>query len=321
MQALRSSRLLEVFAFILAATLAFALMSHAAHGAPLQTQDAVYHASAAVSDVGHGALRAGGPILTVPPDPIDNPGGALESARAAYRDGGGIGLTLVICFLLVLLARRYVSWLQTGRRAVVVASILTALVTAIATFTGEGPTLAWLIGAVTSGVLLYLRPEAPPPAAPSTRAVTSPILFVLAAGLLLLTSCTGTQRSAVRHAGAAGVDAGLVCQQSSLTGLAGETYELARGYLWSRISGDGEVDTEAIRAAAREVRSDAGRCAFAAAMASLTDLLAQRRGALAVGPSPAQQMRQAFAEVQQFEWRVHVTVKATPADDPDEGGQ
>lgn len=150
--------------------------------------------------------------------------------------------------------------------------------------------------------------DRPEPGSPSSRAVTAPVALVL---LLALSSCTGAQRSVVRHAGATGVDAGLVCQASSLTGLAGEAYQLARSYLWSRISGDGEVDIEAIRAAAREVKSDAGRCAFAAAMASLADLLSQRRGALAVSPSPAQQLQRAFAEIQQFEWQVRVTIKTS----------
>jgi len=158
-----SFRLSLALAFIVSFLIAFALLSHAAHGAPADPESP--DASPPVA-MGSGSTTTPPvptpPSLTVPPDPIENPGGALDAARAAWRDGGWIGVMLVGVYLLVLAAKRYVSWLATGRRAVVVASLMTALVTAISTFTGAGPTLSWAVNALVAGVLLYLRPESKP---------------------------------------------------------------------------------------------------------------------------------------------------------------
>lgn len=99
------------------------------------------------------------PSLTVPPDPVDDPAGAIDALRAAWRDGRLLGTTLVALYLLILVAKRYVSWLATGRRAVVVAALTTALVTAISTLTSGTASLAWAIEAISVGVLLYLRSE------------------------------------------------------------------------------------------------------------------------------------------------------------------
>lgn len=149
-----------VIAGLLAIGLALSMLSGAHATATFEVAGAT---AAPLSEVPPPSAVDAGPVaapsLTVPPDPIDNPGGALDAARAAWRDGGWLGVTLVAVYLLVLLAKRYVSWLTTGRRAVVVAALLTALVTAISTFTGAGPTLSWAINALVAGVLLYLRPE------------------------------------------------------------------------------------------------------------------------------------------------------------------
>lgn len=154
-----SNRLTLALAFVVSFLIAFALLSRAAHGAPADPDapDASPPVAMGTSNATTPPLVA--PSLTVPPDPIDNPGGALDAARSAWRDGGWLGVTLAGLYMLVLVARRYVPWLATGRRAVVVAALLTALVTGISTFTGGEPTLAWGINALVAGILLYLRPE------------------------------------------------------------------------------------------------------------------------------------------------------------------
>jgi hypothetical protein len=156
-----SSRMSLALAFIVSFLIAFALLSRAAHGAPadLDAPDASPPVAMGTSNATTPPLVAS-PSLTVPPDPIDDPSGAIDALRAAWRDGRLLGTTLVVLYLLILFAKRYVSWLATGRRAVVVAALTTALVTAISTLTSGTATLAWALEAVSVGVLLYLRSEA-----------------------------------------------------------------------------------------------------------------------------------------------------------------
>lgn len=142
------------------------------------------------------------------------------------------------------------------------------------------------------------------PQTPSSRASTAPIVGVM---LLVIAGavvgCTAHQREVARAGAGAGADTALRCQSDSLAGLALEAYELARHYLVSTISGAGEVDTTAIRIAARQVRTDAGRCAFAAALAAVTEAMSQRKGALGVGPSPAYVLRRTLGEVARDDWQ------------------
>lgn len=113
--------------------------------------------------------------------------------------------------------------------------------------------------------------------------------------------------ASVRPAFRAGVDAALVCQRENLAGLAYEAFEVARRYLSTTIAGDGSVDTAAIRAAARMVRTDAGRCAFAAALAALaasTSGPTQMAGTL---PS-SYVLRRGLADIAREDWHVRLTL-------------
>ena len=116
--------------------------------------------------------------------------------------------------------------------------------------------------------------------------------------LMAISSC-----ATAKHAVAVGADTAIVCQTESLTGLAYEAYELSRVFVMHQITGAGDVDTAAIRAAARAVKSDAGRCAFAAAMAAATDVLQARRGALGVGPPPSYVLRETLAVIARDDWQ------------------
>jgi hypothetical protein len=72
------------------------------------------------------------------------------------------------------------------------------------------------------------------------------------------------------------------------------------------------------------VRTDAGRCAFAAALAAVTEAMAQRRGALGVGPSPAYVLRRELEVITRYDWQRQLRLDGEaigPSDDPDEGGQ
>ena len=158
---IRSHRF-QVYALSTISLLASLLVTrHMAYGAAAEPAivDVAAAPDVATTPVPVASTPAAAPTLQVPPDPLDDPSGAVDAARSAWRDGGWLGVALVVFYLGVLVAKRWVSWLQTGRRAVVVASVLTALVTAIATFSGGTPTLSWAANALIAGVLLYLRPE------------------------------------------------------------------------------------------------------------------------------------------------------------------
>jgi hypothetical protein len=163
----------------------------------------------------------------------------------------------------------------------------------LGSLTGTG-----LAVAAAGAAALVQDPRDRPPSAPaSTRAATAPIV-ALVLGLLVTSSC-----ATVRKAGAAGASTALVCQRAKPEGLALEAYELAQHYVVSLIAGSGEVDTEALRIAARQVRTDAGRCAFAAALAAVSEAMSQRRGALGVGPSPAYVLRRELEAIAREDWQ------------------
>lgn len=149
--------------------------------------------------------------------------------------------------------------------------------------------------------LLRLADAKVPPA--STRAATAPLTVALLLGLVMASSC-----ATVRRAGAAGAAVGLDCQAASVQATVLEAGSLARAYVLSTISGSGSVDTTALRAAARDLRSDALRCAFAAALAGLAEAASsppdpESPQSLGLQLDPAQ-LRAAVREIAESEWGI-----------------
>lgn len=117
-------------------------------------------------------LDAVGPEVYVParttatlPDPAAAP---LESASLLwrlYKAGHLIPALVLLAFFGLTLAQRWVAWLRTGYRKLVVASALAGLAM-LAERAAEGttPSLPMLMGAFGVALALYTRGDAPPPA-------------------------------------------------------------------------------------------------------------------------------------------------------------
>lgn len=124
------------------------------------------------------ASLTGGPTITAtqsPPDPELDTSGFVDEVSVAWKRGAYLTVCLLIAYGGLLVARKRIKWLATGRRAVVSAAGVTALATAILGLsTGHAPTLAWAINALAAGFALYLRPE------PSDNIVHLPALDQIA---------------------------------------------------------------------------------------------------------------------------------------------
>lgn len=208
--------------------------------------------------------------------------------------GGSVGGALLTAALAHVTPSWGLIWasIQVGATAVGGYVALKRLV--IAPLRSRAASWPWPLRALYSMVAWIFDRQAPPPPAATS------VLLVL---MVSLGGC-----ATARHVTAVGVSTALDCQTATLTGLAGEAFELAKNFMISTIADDGTVDTGAIREAARAVRSDAGRCAFAAAMAAIADVASQRRGALSIGPSPSTLLRETMASIGRFDWSRPVTL-------------
>ena len=75
---------------------------------------------------GDGGEGSGSGSASVP-DPIDDTGGWLSDAIAAFRAGQYLSVVLLVIFAGVRLAQAKIAWLAVGRRAVLTAAALTTL--------------------------------------------------------------------------------------------------------------------------------------------------------------------------------------------------
>ncbi|MGL5362859.1 MAG: hypothetical protein ACRDBH_08265, partial [Bosea sp. (in: a-proteobacteria)] len=142
------------------------------------------------------------------------------------------------------------------------------------------------------------------PQTPSSRASTAPIvgvvLLVIAGAVV---GCTAHQREVARAGAGVGVSAMLKCKRADFTDLALEVYNITHAFLVRTVSGAGEVDTKAIRDEAKKFSTIDGRCGFAAALATVTEIMRNRKGALGIGPSPAYVLRRTLEEVARDDWQ------------------
>lgn len=142
------------------------------------------------------------------------------------------------------------------------------------------------------------------PQTASSRASTAQILgVVLLVFGVAVVGCTAHQREVARAGAGAGARTALLCQSANLEGVALETYRWAYSKVYSLVAPSGEVDTSELRKQARKMQDDAKQCGFAAALAAVTEIMAQRRGALGVGPSPAYVLRRELESIARDDWK------------------
>lgn len=100
-------------------------------------------------------------VAPAPPDiadPVAAPGDFIDDVRNAYQWGGWLGVTLLIAYALLMLLQRWIAYLRTGWRKVVIASAFTALIAMIAALSeGEPPSLSLIVNALVAAALLAIR--------------------------------------------------------------------------------------------------------------------------------------------------------------------
>jgi hypothetical protein len=98
-----------------------------------------------------------------PADPIAAPGDFIDDTREAYQRGGWLGATLLLLYGALLVLQRWIAYLRTGWRKVVIASALTALVALIAALSnGDPPTFSLVANTLVAAALLAIKTVAAP---------------------------------------------------------------------------------------------------------------------------------------------------------------
>jgi len=93
------------------------------------------------------------------PDPVEDPGGFVDSVRKLYKGGALVPAILLAAYGLLVLLRNRVAWLRTGKRAVYTAAAVTFLTgCAEAAARGTTPTLGVIVGALFAAITLALQP-------------------------------------------------------------------------------------------------------------------------------------------------------------------
>lgn len=160
MQSVRNA--LIVFALGFVAVMATFWLSNAiARGQPAPDLDA--GAAVVTSDIATAPTK---PPESVPaaavvaaPDPVADPGGFVDAVRKLWSGGALVPAVLLALYGVLLLARKHVTWLQTGKRAVYTAAVLTFLTgCAEAASRGNTPTLGVIVGALFGAITLALQP-------------------------------------------------------------------------------------------------------------------------------------------------------------------
>jgi hypothetical protein len=97
----------------------------------------------------------------VPPaiaDPVAAPADFVDDVRGSYQKGGWLAVTLALIYGLLLVLQRWIAYLRTGWRKVVIASALTALLALIAALSnGDPPSLALVANVIGAAVLLAVK--------------------------------------------------------------------------------------------------------------------------------------------------------------------
>lgn len=295
---------LFVVASLVAVLLSWAVLDHLVAGIP-----AAAAAAPGIADE-PAALAAATPQL---PDPVDRPFEFWEQARQLRNSGGlYVVILLVLSALSQALGRRLRP--DTGAppatgwrgRAITVLSTIGVLSAALVDLVAGGLTGGGFLVAAAGGAVALRDPRdrsAEPAAAPAPKKAET--LAMLLLGSLLISGC-----ATARTASGAGAAAGLDCTTPALSAAVDEAAALARAFVLAQIGGDGKVDGAALRAAARQLKSDALRCSLVAAIAAIAALAEEphprRLMATQLPPNPAE--LRAVARQIEVDWGIDVKV-------------
>lgn len=100
------------------------------------------------------------PVL---PDPVEAPGDSASLLYKLYKAGHLVPALIIGAFFLLLLLRRWIAWLRTGYRALIVASTLGGLgMLAERVADGTTPSFPMIMGALGVALALYVKAEGEP---------------------------------------------------------------------------------------------------------------------------------------------------------------
>ena len=117
--------------------------------------------SASAPEAGSGSAA---PAVTKIPDPVKDPGGALEELNKLYKNGAFAGLFYLLGFFALVYAERKIKWLSTGYRKVAVASLLYgAGMLAERAISGTTPNASMIVGALTASPVFAFKAVGPKP--------------------------------------------------------------------------------------------------------------------------------------------------------------
>lgn len=229
-------------------------------------------------------------------DPIVAPTDAYADLIAAKRSGGWALALLAGLVMLSRVAARIPGsigeWLRTGPRATIVAAVAAISVAAFDALALGGGWGAVLFAAVGAGFAL-LAPVPTPRQRPleAGHARLAVMLGLIAAGGLVM-SCAARQRAA------SGVGTVLDCEAPALREAVAELIPLGIEALRGLIAvGETDVGRAQLLETLRPIRSAAGRCAVAGAIAALAEPMARSTGLAAAGPGPVERFAAARAEL------------------------
>lgn len=94
------------------------------------------------------------------PDPAADPADSASLVWKLYKAGHLIPAAIVLAFFALLLLQRWIAWLRTGYRKLVVASTLAGLaMLAERAANGETPNMMMIMGAFGAALALYVKGE------------------------------------------------------------------------------------------------------------------------------------------------------------------
>lgn len=215
-------------------------------------------------------------------DPVVAATAATDASWSLVAQYGPIwGVTMLVFGTLgaFLRANEAQHWLAQGRKLALIVGASSILAAVLDWHFHGAPVAGILITAVMAIKLVWSPAVAVAKTGPvldATKASgTIGMLAVLCLGLAAMQPACGARPIAT-----AGVGAFLDCEGDGIKSTVLELLGLAKAAVMSTISGDGKhVDTTAFRAAARGLKSDAGRCAFASAVAMLATPAPAKPGA------------------------------------------
>lgn len=207
----------------------------------------------------------------------------------------GLGQTL-------LKANATTHWLAQGRVLAVATGVL-AVLGAIAEWHFGGAPASGVITTLIAAIMMVWHPTVQPASVAKPPTSASGTIGALALALLALALGGSQLACGARPRAAAVVAAFLDCESVDTQHVVADLVPLAAAGLQRLILGSGAVDTAALAADARAVKTDLGRCVLAAAVAALTTS-SSAEGLTATARTSGPGLRQAFVGVRtQLGWQ------------------